>query len=145
MKNYILGIATATILSVASEIILPERMKKYISLITGAILLISLLNPVLKFRRNEISFDEDISFDYNKYDTNEILYEEFKTRVKKDIENRIKSEFNIEITAEIEPQMNKENIVGVKRITLASQYNAEIKERLTFVYGCHDIKFYGGD
>ena len=145
MKEYIIGIAQAVILAVATEIIAPEGMKKYISLITGSILLISLINPVLKLKKVKIVFDEIPAVEYNDYNINDILCEEFEIRVEKDIEERIGTEFNIKTIAEIEPLIKDDKIEGVKKINISSQYNEEIYNRLALVYGCTDIKFSGGD
>lgn len=142
MREYIILVAMASIISALVDILSPENWRKYIRIVTGFLILAVLISPVAKFKNIEI-FDAQESFQASEIPARDMVAEELQKRVERDIEERILVEFKREATAIAELDIDSEHrIRGVKRIRLSLKKAPDgLRERLLEVYGCENIEF----
>ena len=143
MKAYIISIIGATILSAVASILTPDAMRKYVSVITGFIIISVLISP---FSSDfSASFLDDFEFDSTLVSEGEnLMYEkvraELETRIKNDIIQRVSEEFSQTVDATATVKTNsKGEIENVERIELKGKKNDNITERLKFVYGTEEV------
>ena len=142
MREYIILVAMASIISAIVDILSPENWRKYIRIVTGFLILAVLISPVAKFKNIEI-FNSQDSFQASEIPTRDLVAAELQKRVERDIEERILVEFKREATAIAELDIDSEHrIRGVKRIRLSLKKAPDgLRERLLEVYGCENIEF----
>lgn len=142
MREYIILVAMASIISAIVDILSPENWRKYIRIVTGFLILAVLISPVAKFKNIEI-FNSQESFQASEIPTRDLVVAELQKRVERDIEERILVEFKREATAIAELDIDSEHrIRGVKRIRLSLKKAPDgLRERLLEVYGCENIEF----
>lgn len=144
MKSYLMSITGAVLISVFSNVILPEKWNKYIKVITGLIIISTIVSPL------KISWD----FDFNKQfkmpqnieKTSEeyslqLIKQELKKRVDEDIKKRIKEEFSKDITANCDIGVNANGeITGVEKIIISGDEISEIAiKRLQEIYAPKEV------
>ena len=141
MREYIILVAMASIISAIVDILSPENWRKYIRIVTGFLILAVLISPVAKFKNIEI-FNSQESFQASEIPTRDLVVAELQKRVERDIEERILVEFKREATAIAELDIDSEHrIRGVKRIRLSLKKAPDgLRERLLEVYGCENIE-----
>ena len=142
MREYIILVAMASIISAIVDILSPENWRKYIRIVTGFLILAVLISPVAKFKNIEI-FNSQESFQASEIPTRDLVAAELQKRVERDIEERILVEFKREATAIAELDIDSEHrIRGVKRIRVSLKKAPDgLRERLLEVYGCENIEF----
>lgn len=145
MREYIISILAASVLSGISSIASPQKQRKYVSIISGLVILCVIVAPFKK-----IDFDKLlISFEMPQI-TNEIQYgEEYRSemikneitdRINSDIEERVRNEFGKDIQAYADIGVNDEGkITGVKAIMIKGSVSEKIRARLCEVYGVEKI------
>ena len=138
MREYIISIAGAAILSGMARILSPTGWEKYIKIITGLIIISVISAPIGVLK--EINFFSDFSLPKSDIDENvqlKIVGEELKKRVEQDIESRIKTEFLKDAEAEVEIGINEKNeITGVLSITVKTMADENnLRKRLCEIYG----------
>ncbi len=144
MKAYLISLTSAVVFASVTDILLPKNMKKYASLITGAMILICLISPLAKITDTNLPSFMIPEQEYIDYSLDDILIAEFKTNVENDIAERIKSEFGISAKANIRVKTSDGKISGVDKISLFCKQNTAIQERLSYIYGCDLIEFSDG-
>lgn len=144
MKTYLITLTSAVVLASVTDIMLPNNSKKYVSLITGAMILICLISPLTKISNTSLPSLTIPRQEYIDYSLDDILVTEFKNNVEKDISDRLFSEFGISAKVNVGVKISNGNISGVDRITIFSEQNSDIQERLSFIYGCNLIEFSDG-
>ncbi len=142
MREYIILVAMASIISALVDILSPENWRRYIRIVTGFLILAVLISPVAKFKNIEI-FNPEQSFQASEIPARDLVVAELQKNVERDIEERILVEFKREATAIAELDIDSEHrIRGVKRIRLSLKKAPEgLRERLLEVYGCENIEF----
>ena len=147
MKSYLMGIFGAVLISVFTDMILPEKWSKYIKIITGLIIISTIAAPLGK----TINFDfekhfevpKNIEFDAEEYSLS-LVKEEFEKTVSNDISQRMMDEFNKEITAEVEVSVNTENkISGIQTINLIGDVNNLMVNRINEIYAPREVMING--
>lgn len=143
MKGYILTIIGATLLSAYASNLAPENWRKYVQIITGLVLIICILSPIKSLVKTDFFSDFDIaeiSGVEGKTQT-ELVAEELAERVEADIEERLKNEFGINVTAKVQISVNdKDEIAGVKEIHVSgAKLGKSAKDRLCEVYGTDGV------
>lgn len=143
MKAYILTIIGATLLSAYASNLAPESWRKYVKIITGLVLIICILSPLKTLVKTDWFGDFDIaeiSGVEGKTQT-ELISEELSERVKDDIEERLRNEYNINASARVKISVNdKGEITGVKEIRVSgANLSAAAKNRLCEVYGTDEV------
>lgn len=139
MKQYICTVAAVAIIAALSDILIPKTWQKYTAILTGSILLITLISPLLRIRGitpPQISFPE---IEIREYSVTDEIKAKLKLQVEEDIKKRIKNEFNASVDADINIIVSDGNIIGVSEIYLYSKEVPGIAERLREVYGCQNI------
>ena len=139
MRNYVIMIVGATLLGAMADIISPERWRKYISVITGFIIISCIISPI----GDIIGTDVFTAFD--EYAVKELNYEEIQLKKVKeetqrnialDIKERLKNEFNIEAEVKVELGLNHEGkIDGVDKIILNKAITHAAMQRICEIYG----------
>lgn len=139
MKQYICTVAAVAIIAALSDILIPKTWQKYTAILTGSLLLITLISPLLRLRGitpPELSFPE---IEIREYSVTDEITAKLKLQVEEDINKRIKNEFNVSVDAEINIIVSDGKIMGVSEIYLYSKEVPGIAERLSEVYGCQNI------
>lgn len=150
MKGYIISIAGAAVLSAVVGMLSPDKWNKYIGIVTGLVITLSIGRPILSIMHTDVfggfSFNDTAISSEGK----ELFYAELKSelerRIENDVRNRMMTEFGTECSADVEAEMNTDGqITGIGRITVYGAHldNAAIG-RLREVYGAAEVVI-GGD
>ncbi len=140
MKDYILTLLATITLSALCAYISPKEWAKYIKLICGLVITVSLIMPVTRL----IKTDWKLRAESESNDTAEykdlyksLVLEELEKRISEDVSQRIKNEFGQDIKAQVSLDVNDNNeIERVKEIKITGgRINNAAKERLYEVYG----------
>lgn len=139
MKDYIITIVGAALLGAAADIISPEKWRKYVSLITGFIIISCIISPISKIVKTDIftGFDEyEEKIDYERLQRDEVM-RQTQNRIAEDVKSRIKTEFGYTVTVQVVLQINTDGkLGGVEKIVIeGTQKNPAITKRLCEVYG----------
>lgn len=145
MKEYILTIIGATLLSVLADVISPEQWRKYIQLLTGLVIVSCILTPAFKI------VDLDLFSGFELTDTNleegeklqqELVVDELEKRVAEDAKQRIVSEFQCEAEVEAEVSVDEQmQITGVKKIRIRGKNLPDnLSARIREVYGTKNVE-----
>lgn len=142
MKIWIKSIVTVIILVSFLELLMPEgKMKKYLNLILGFIIMLIILNPIINILNTTESLEDEVfklSSDMNKkeysFSSSNIekkqrnqLKELYKARIKQDIEYRVESKYDVKVekvNIEIE-NSTKEKMGQIKKLELIVNNNRE--------------------
>lgn len=136
IKNWILNITTIIIIISFMEILIPDgKMKKYINLVFGFIVMVVILTPIINILNSKEDLENDvfmISSELNKKEYSfinsnienrqgEQLASLYKDRIKKDIIYRIESKYDVRV-AEVNIEMKngtQKEIGDIKRLTIS--------------------------
>ena len=135
MKEYIITIIGATLLSAMAGIIAPEKWRSYVQVIISCI-----ISPVTAIVKSDI-FDGFDSVQENIADSSnmqtELVIEELKNRINEDIKARMEKEFKLSVTAECEIMVNDEGeITGVDSVRVyGDKLTDRARSRICEVYG----------
>ncbi len=141
MRAYITAVAAVAIMAGFADNFVPLKWQKYISLLTGAILLLVLITPLLNLRKIEIpklSISED---DYINYDIANEVEADLTKRIEEDINAKLFDEFGINASAEVKLKIEDDTICGVEKITLDCTEKSDITAMLKELYGCDNIQY----
>lgn len=141
MRGYIITLATASVLAAFCDILIPVGWRKYIGVLTGAIMLIILISPLAKLHGENPETLVLPEADYIEFDINEEVAEQLKERVIGDIKLRLLEEFGTDTNPDVEIDISEGHINGVSTIYLDCDENSHISERLLQVYGCERVVF----
>lgn len=140
MKQYIITVMGATLASAMANIIAPDSWRKYISVITGFVIISCIVAPASKIANTDLffGFDEfyDSTTDYEAVERDFIMKQMCK-KIGEDIEMRFKNEFNESISAEVALLINDKNeIEKISHIKIfGSDGNEKKTLRLCEIYG----------
>ena len=142
MKEYIILVAVASVVSALVDILAPKEWRGYIRIVTGFLILAVLISPVSKMKNIEF-FAPEQNFQTEEIPTRDLVAEELRKNVERDIEDRIFAEFDKEAKAFVEIDVDEEHkIRGVLRIRVSLDNPPDgLRERLFEVYGCENIEF----
>ena len=137
MKEYIITIIGATLLSAMAGIIAPEKWRSYVQVITGLVIISCIISPVTAIVKSD-SFDsvqENIADSSNMQ--TELVIEELKNRINEDIKARMEKEFKLSVTAECEIMVSDEGeITGVDSVRVyGDKLTDRARSRICEVYG----------
>jgi len=152
IKSWIINIVTIIIIISFMEILIPDgKIKKYINLVFGFIIMVVILTPIIDIVNNKGDLENDvfmISSELNKKEytfinTNienrqtEQLASLYKDRIKKDIIYRVESKYDVkvaEIDLEIEDSnQNKLGEIKKLKITVAEKNEESIEDTIPIV------------
>lgn len=140
MREYIITIVGATLLSACAAILAPEKWRDYVQLITGLVIISCIISPISSVIRSDIfsGFETQSEVSAEGEDLRaQLVTEELKKRVDEDIEARMKKEFNLSVTARCEIRVNGEGeIEGVDNVRVSGdKLTDRARARLCEVYG----------
>lgn len=140
MREYILSVASAAVISALSEVLIPKSWQKYASLLTGALLLLTLIKPLLQIRGIELPVLDIPSISYTEYDTSDMVKTTLEDNIAADIKERIKTEFDTDINADVAVSTDENGaITGVLEIALDIKETPNIAARLSEIYAPQKI------
>lgn len=147
MKEYILSIIGAAVLSSFSSMLSPDKWRKYIGVITGLVVISCIISPLSKFSKTDLFKGFEYIENNEQYSQNmqkEIILEEMSENIGKDISKRLLDEYGISVTAAAAVSINENNeICGIEKIRVkGARLTKTQKARLCEVYGVSegDIK-----
>ena len=141
MTAYISSIIAAAVLSGTASLLSPESWRKYVGMITGVVILCTIISPLSKTDVADIfdSIDSRISAQETEAGEElrlDMIKKELSERVNRDIKERMKKEFNADINAEAEISADADgNITGVSEIVIYRRLSETAVNRLCEVYG----------
>lgn len=141
MTAYISSIIAAAVLSGAASLLSPENWRKYVGMITGIVILCTIISPLSEISVTDIfdSFETRISTQETTEGEElrlDMIKKELSSRVNADIEERIRKEFGADIKANTEIAADADgNITGVKKIVVDGRLTETAVNRLCEVYG----------
>ena len=140
MREYIITVIGATLLSVMANILSPDSWRRYISIITGFVIISCIISPISKLTEADLftgfdDFYEDRT-DYSEVER-EVVISRLKKSIGDDIEKCFKKEFNENISAEVSLLVNENNeIECVSHIKITGCAPSPKKtSRLCEIYG----------
>ena len=141
MREYIITIAGAALLGAMADIISPERWRKYVSLITGFVIITCIVTPVAQLMKTDIfsGFDErEEIVNYEQVQLKNVI-EETEKRISEDVEKRIREDFGKNVKAKAILKINSDNkIEKVNKIIINSKPDPKITKRMCEVYGINE-------
>lgn len=148
MRDYLMNIAGAVIITVFADILLPDKWNKYVKIITGLIIISAIASPV----KNKINFDisrffresEQIQLQGEDY-SKQLMKKELTDRINTDCEQRLKDEFNIPAIVSCKLSINEYNeITGVDIIEITAKgIDSKVIDRLNEIYAPKEVMVYG--
>lgn len=146
IKDWIINIVTVIIIISFLEILMPDsKMKKYINLILGFIVMLVILGPIIDALDNDGALEQDVFMISSELNKNEYAFMNsnienrqteqlaalYKERIKKDIVYRVESKYNVKVTeVHIQIEDSSQDEIGeIKKLQLAVIDNSdELKE-----------------
>ncbi len=142
MREYILSVATAAIISALSEVLIPKNWQKYAGLLTGALLLLTLIKPLMTFRGIDLPEFTVPNISYTEYDTSSEVKKSLEANIEGDIKERLKAEFKTVANADVRVSTDEDdNITGVLEIALDIKESPKISARLMEIYAPEKIRW----
>ena len=144
MRNYLMNIAGAIIITVFAEIMLPDKWSKYVKIITGIIIISAIASPV----KDKINFDISAFVDEGeKYVkageeySNELILSELEKNINSDCKQRIYEEFGVDAEVVCKIEVNEENeIVGVLEMRLEGNgISSSVINRIYEIYTPQEV------
>ena len=142
MREYILSVATAAVISALSEVLIPKSWQKYAGLLTGALLLLTLIKPLMTFRGIDLPEFTVPEIEYTEYDTSSEIKKSLELNIEWDIKERLKTEFKTVVNADVRVSTDEDdNITGVLEIALDIKESPKIGARLYEIYSPGKIRW----
>ncbi len=143
MDKYLTTLITAAVLSAVAKNVSPERWQKYISVITGIMLVSVIVSPLFEFAKVDLFEEFSYTEETNMLAQHEAVKEELEKRVSEDAKNRLANELGGEYRVETKLLINKNNeIEGVKEmIVWTREKEAPVRRILGAVYSPQKISF----
>ena len=142
MKTYIITIIGATILSSIGIMLTPEAMRKYVSIITGFIIISAIVKPLSALTNVDIFSGLNGEYvatqDYDRIYTNAVATT-LENEISQDISTRIKNEFAEDVKAIAELETKDNEITKITKITLDKMTDYKIIQRLMEVYNVDEV------
>lgn len=140
MREYVLSIATMAVICSLSDIIIPKSWQRYVGLLTGALLLLTLIAPLAKFRGLEIRLPDTPDFPITDFNTKNSIKERLEERISVDIQERISTEFKIKTNPRVTVNTDEDGaIAGVAEISLDIKSSPAVSARLCEIYAPEKI------
>ncbi len=112
MKEYIIVIASAAILSVFADMLSPEQWRKYVKIVTGFVIISVIIAPIAKIKNmdllSEMDFENSVTINEVDY-SSRLVIDEFERLVEEDIRDRIKNEYGKESSVRVTVRVNDED------------------------------------
>jgi len=144
MREYLMNIAGAIIITVFSEVMLPDKWSKYVKIITGLIIISAIASPI----KDRINFDISAFFDEGEqyvktgeeYSQN-LIKAELEKRINEDCAQRIMEEYSKKISVRTRVATNSKNeITGVLLMEIeGDELSTAALERIDEIYAPQEV------
>ncbi len=143
MDKYLTTLITAAVLSAVAKNISPQRWQKFISIITGIMLVSVIVSPVFEIAGIDLFSEFSYSDETDMLAQHKQVKEELERRVSEDAQKRLTDKLQGEYKVETELLVNSNyEIEGVKEmIVWTKEKKTPIKEILGTVYSPQKISF----
>lgn len=143
MDKYLTTLITAAVLSAVAKNVSPERWQKYISVITGIMLVSVIVSPLFELAKVDLFEEFSYKEETNMFAQHEAVKEELEKRVSEDAKNRLSKELGGEYKVETKLLVNEnKEIEGVKEmIVWTKEKETPVKRILGAVYSPQKISF----
>jgi len=121
MKQYIITIIGATILSAIGSILTPDTMRKYVNVITGFIIISVIVAPLASLRGIDLFAGvEETGAVQTEYETVYInsVADVIRKRIEGDIKQRLHEELGVDAQVSAEIVVEKNNIKEISQISI---------------------------
>lgn len=151
MKEYILSIASAAVISAIMSIITPSKWSKYVGIVTGMTVVVCIGQPLLKLLNTDVFEGFQYEVSQSSKAGEDALFEQIQTelenRIEEDAELRLKTEFNADCDVEAQISINGDGKVeGVKSITIyGTRVDAVAFGRLHELYAPKEVRYGGAE
>lgn len=141
MTRYITSIIGAAALAGTASVLSPEKWKKYVGIITGIVIICTVLSPFMKTNITGVFDDFNTRFTASELEKGEqirldMIKSQLAEGINTDIENRMREEFHLKVKAKTDIGINDEGkITGVNEIEIDGRLSNAAKNRLCEVYG----------
>lgn len=123
MSEYIKTIVTAVLAVGMISVLFPKgSFGKYVSMLSGIIVMAVVAFPLLNIDANDIDFDI-LNTENLEIKTNSYIMEEFEKELARKIQDELKSKTNIEFSAVVFAE-KKDNIITINKVEI-SPYSEE--------------------
>ena len=143
MDKYLTTLITAAVLSAVAKNVSPERWQKYISIITGIMLVSVIVSPLFEIAKVDLFEEFSYADETNMFAQHEAVKVELEKRVSEDAKKRLTNELGGEYKVEVRLFVNENNeIEGVEEmIVWTKEEEAPVKRILGAVYSPQKISF----
>lgn len=148
MKEYIITIVGATLISAIGTVLTPDNMRKYVSVITGFVIISVIIAPLAAIGKIDLFANiksptaKDVSYYENAY--TQAVKNELEARIEGDIKKRIKEEFSKEVIAKVQLLTDDGDIKEISQISVrGAGANQKIAARLMEVYNVKEVSMDG--
>lgn len=144
MREYILKITGAAILAVFVDLLSPNSWRKYLSIVSGIIILSVIISPVAELKNIDIlsgySENKVIEGEGNRI-YSDMLEKEFSKRIADDIRERVHEEFSKDVSVETMVEVNeKGNIEKISKIIISGHgLDNKISDRISYIYDVEEV------
>lgn len=125
MKAYIMTIVGAALLAVFSDLILPASWRKYVRMVTGLIIISTIIAPAARLKNIDIFQDfqlEETIVEETQQDTGQKIVAELEIQIAKDAAQRILDEFGVSAQVRAVVQTDEQyRIEYVKTLDITAQ------------------------
>lgn len=151
MKNWVITISVCVFFIIAVEAILPSNdLKKYAKFVLGLILIITIINPVIKFINKDLNITSAINiekytedklykntYEEYKYKNIESTCENFENNLEKECTKKLKEKYkdnNFKVDAKVKYQENTNSFkivnlnIGVEKEKLVKKVDINTKK-----------------
>lgn len=152
MRAYIISVAGAAMFSAVINMLSPERWSKYIRVLTGLVVALSIGRPILGIIDKDVFSELQTESGSGAADEGTALfyaglYEELESRIEGDIKERLADEFGADCGVEVGLSKAEDGrITGVRRITVSGGHLDNIAAaRLREIYGAEEVIINGSE
>lgn len=148
MKAYLIRIVAAALSAALSDVLVPQKWKKYTGMITGLFLLLALIQPITDFQKTDFFSDyalEDREVSAGNEIYADLLRREFSEKIANDVRDRVRLEFSRDVSVETELLLDDQgNLEKICSITIhGNKLPEKIRERISYVYDAEEVILVG--
>lgn len=148
MKAYLIRIVAAALSAALSDVLVPQKWKKYTGMITGLFLLLALIQPITDFQKTDFFSDyalEDREVSAGNEIYADLLRREFSEKIANDVRDRVRLEFSRDVSVETELLLDDQgNLEKICSITIrGNKLPEKIRERISYVYDTEEVILVG--
>lgn len=152
MRAYIISVAGAAILSAVINMLAPEKWSKYIGVLTGLVVTLSIGRPILSLIDKDVFSEIQIETGSGAAESGtgafyDGLYGELEARIEEDVKERLRTEFGADCNVAAELSIASDGrITGVHSISVSGGHLDNIAvAKLREIYGAEEVTINGSE